>query len=142
VVGHGGPSHGGLTVRLARRDLTLFRTGLVKVRVLGYSHCGAASAVVDGNVAVRYTVDMTFGPHSLDEKGFLIDQEALHQFFVTLGSDPAGWHESCELLAWDWGERFLTWVSVSNLHAEPRTLKFTLSPAPHLGEFSVRFDNI
>jgi hypothetical protein len=139
VVGHGGPAHGGLTVRLSRQALVLHRTGLVKVRVTGDSHCGSASAVVDGSVAVRYTVEMVFGPHSLDARGFLVDQEALHQFFVTLATDPAAWPHSCELLTWDWGERFLTWVSTHNPEAQQLHLKFTLSPAPHLGDFTADF---
>lgn len=124
----------------APRTITLHRTGNIKVRVAGPNHCGAESAVVDGAVPVRYTVVLTLGPGGLDDRGFMVDQERLHNFMADTASEPTPWHEPCEQLAVIWGYRLLTWVSVENTGCVIQALDLTLSPAPNAGQFTVHFE--
>jgi hypothetical protein len=124
----------------APRTITLQRTGTIKVRVAGKNHCGAESAVVDGMVAVRYTAVLTVDADGLDERGFLVDQERLHQVMVDIGMDPVPWHEPCELLAFVWGKRLLTWISVENTRCNIRAFDLTLSPHPNAGSFTAHWE--
>lgn len=121
------------------RTIELHRQGQIKVRVAGGKHCGAESAVVDGMVAVRYTVRLVVDANGLDDSGFLVDQERLHNVMTDIGMDPVPWHEPCELLAVVWSHRLMTWISVENTRCEIREFSLTLSPAPHLGAFTSHF---
>jgi hypothetical protein len=123
------------------QTITLRRTGNIKVRVAGERHCGAESVVTDGTVPVRYTVELTAGADGLDERGFLVDQEALHNVLVDIGMDPVPWTEPCELLTRVWGRRLLVWFSVENTRCIIHSMDFTLSPAPNAGSFTTHFDN-
>lgn len=120
--------------------LTLHRTGGIKVRVAGTNHCGAESVVVDGEVAVRYTVVLTVDADGLDGLGFLVDQERLHNVMADIGSSPVPWCEPCEFLTFVWGYRLLDWISTENVRCNIRSLDLTLSPAPNAGQFTAHFE--
>lgn len=135
-------------------SLNLHRQGTIKVRVAGDYHCGDASTMVDGLVAARYTINLTVSPNRLEpETGFMVDQEALQRFMGTLAQGRSGtadslhtasnetgaWTGSCERLVQIWGYALLNWVYDVNPQLVIRELKFTLSPAPHLGAFTATF---
>lgn len=117
------------------------RSGLVKVRVTGNDHCGAPSAVMDGVVPTKYMVVLDVFPGDTDERGFLIDQERLHNFLADTASNPLPWPGSCEELVLDWGSRLYEWIHTENVVLSVRKLSLTLSPSPHLGAFTAIFDN-
>lgn len=121
------------------RSVTLQRSGNIKVRVEGKTHCGDESAVVDGAVSVRYVVNLTVDSNGLDGRGFLVDQEKLHLFMVNTGMAAVPWREPCELLAFIWGYRLLDWVSTENTGCTIREFSLTLSPAPNAGQFTAHF---
>jgi hypothetical protein len=110
--------------------------------VAGDRHCGAESAVTDGVVPVRYNVELVVGADGLDESGFLVDQERLHDVMVDIGMDPVPWREPCELLSVVWGYRLLRWISTQNTRCTIHSMDLTLSPAPNAGSFTVHFDTI
>lgn len=123
------------------RTIALNRTGLLRVKVAGTTHCGDESAVVDGRVAVRYTVHLVVSvTHALDSRGFLVDQQRLHSHLEELADSVLPWREPCEFMALMWGENLLQWVSVENTTCVIEALNFTLSPAPHAGSFTVTFN--
>lgn len=124
------------------RTLTLRRTGNIRVRVAGKNHIGADSAVQDGMVPVRYTVELVVGADGLDDRGFLVDQERLHDVMVDIGMDPVPWTNSGEMLAFVWGYRLLKWISVENTRCTIHSFDLTLSPAPNAGSFTAHFDSI
>lgn len=127
-------------MRAQLRTITLNRTGRIKVRVAGDNHCGHPGTVSeDGNVPVQYTVQLTVDPGGLDSRGFLVDQEDLHNVMQDIGMDPVPWREPCELLAVVWGERLQTWIRTTNVKCTIHELRLTLSPAPHLGSFTAHF---
>jgi hypothetical protein len=119
----------------------LHRTGNIKVRVAGKNHIGAESAVQDGAVPVRYTVELTVGADGLDERGFLVDQERIHEIMVNIGMDPVPWTNSGEMLTFVWGYRLLKWVSTENTRCTIHSFDLTLSPAPNAGSFTAHFDS-
>jgi hypothetical protein len=124
------------------QTITLRRTGNIKVRVAGDRHCGAESAVEDGMVLVRYTVELVVGADGLDDRGFLVDQEKLHAVMTDIGMDPVPWTEPCELLTLMWGRRLLVWLSVENTQCTIHSFDLTLSPAPNAGSFTAHFDSL
>lgn len=121
------------------RTVTLQRTGRINVRVAGNTHCGADSATADGVVRVQYTIHLVVGPNDLDDRLFLVDQEALHQVMVNIGMDPVAWHEPCEFLAVLWSERVLRWISTTNTRCTVHEFTLNLSPDPHLGNFTATY---
>jgi len=126
-------------VSLIPDTLTLNRTGLIKVRVTGANHCGDPSAIMDGRVTVRYTVRLVVSSGSLDARGFIVDQQALHNRIVDLGESELPWREPCELLSLVWSAQLLAWISAAHPHVLVRELELTLSPAPHAGSFTATF---
>jgi hypothetical protein len=124
-------------VRARLRYLTQNRQGTIKVRVAGDRHCG--TIVNDGQVSVQYNIHLVVGPNDLDDRDFLVDQEALHNFMVMLGSEPVSWREPCELLAIVWGDKLEEWVRTTNTRCSIHELSLTLSPAPNAGSFTATF---
>jgi hypothetical protein len=96
--------------------------------------------VQDGVVPVRYTIELTAGADGLNDQGFLVDQERLHDLMTDIGMDPVPWTNSGEMLAFIWGYRILRWVNVENTHCTINNFDLTLSPAPNAGSFTAHFD--
>lgn len=129
-----------MTGSLSSNTLTLNRFGLIQVPVGGDKHCGDASALNSkGEVTVKYTVSLVVSANTLDARGFMVDQEALHEFMRSTASTPPAWRESCELLTLIWGQWLLDWMRRTNPGLLIRELTFTLSPAPHAGAFTAVF---
>lgn len=127
-------------------SLTLVRIGHLRFRVDGDKHCGAKSAVnADGTMSARYTARLVvvapgYGiTHNLDDNGFLVDQEGLHEMLQGEVTARAPVEHSCEELTLVLGHALRKWLFTSNPRLDIEELEFSLSPTPNLGTFTVKF---
>lgn len=107
------------------------------LKVTGDNHCGHPSAVnADHQMQIRYQVDLVGSP-TLDARGFLVDQEALHNVLMSYARHPEPWSASCEMLCIGVGEAILEAIDQDIVVVQE--LRVQLSPFPHGGWLSATF---
>lgn len=121
-------------------SLTLQRRGTLSIPVTGKTHCGHPSTIThDGQVKVEYEVNIRVDDVSaLDNRGFIADQEALHEALkenITLVPVT----DSCEELTIQLGKYVLNWLVSHNVNATVAELSFSLRPYPGLGAMTAVF---
>lgn len=122
-------------------SLALQRRGALSIPVTGKSHCGHPSIIADGRVQVEYEVNIRVDDVSaLDGRGFIADQEALHEALKE-GITVVPAQESCEQLTVQLGQYVLRWLVHHNVNAAAAVseLSFSLRPFPGLGTMTAVF---
>ena len=116
----------------------LVRSGDLWFRVSGDNHCApdGETHTVARVTQAKYRIDLTAGS-TLDGRGFLFDQLAMHGRVAELGQHRV--YESCERLAAHVGRALLTAIAESAPSCDVHTLAVTISPAPYATEITAFF---
>lgn len=121
---------------LKLQTMKIERKGLVNWRVSGDTHCGPKALLVNGRIAVEYTVSVTCAP-SLDKRGFLFDQAMVDAWMQRQAEMETTL--SCEKLCIAVAERMLAKMAHDVPHCKVTELVMTLSPKPHQASVTARF---
>jgi hypothetical protein len=121
---------------LKLQTMKIERKGKVSWRVTGDTHCGPKALLVDGRIAVEYTVSVTCAPH-LDKRGFLFDQAMVDLWMQRQAEMETSL--SCEKLVITVAEKMLAKMAKDVPHCKVTELIMTLSPAPHSASVTARF---
>lgn len=124
------------------QSITIRRTGQIDWYVKpGSRHCGPASGInLDANhnsyVRVRYVLHMKCTTQ-LDERGFLVDQMAVHRYIKAWSRTPRDL--SCERGAMALAEAIWTKTQASAPHCKPLLITLELSPEPFQAAITVEY---
>ena len=106
------------------------RTGHVVWPVFGENHCGTVQHLRGGSIPIKWWVQLTCAPQSLDEHGFLVDNMAAEHLMSELAKTATDL--SCERLVCFCVERFVERINRTEPGCRIIELSMSLSPEPYL----------
>src|SRR5678810_918919 len=112
---------------IGNSKFTLVRRGDFRVLTLGPNHCGTVP-----DLAVKYTLQVSCQPDSLDNRGFLFNQVMVKEFFQGLRQTAL----SCEQLTLWCGRQLFKKIIRENRGCKIKRFMLTLSPAPYEAELT------